>query len=563
MRNLLIIFTDEVGSTGRDCRAGADEGKILAPRHNLFTLQVATLKGKGWTVLKNVGDSLVIKHEGIANTRAKAILDLFLAWQKRHGAPEARIRVAIHGPCSNSFVSGKKLRERLACDGIPQKPLRWPSFEALEDDLFGLEMNLASRLVSLSTDHAFVISDNVLTPAVRRSLCACLRPYSYYVGPRVPVTYLKGFEEYLSFCDQPSLCKECSGCRSQKRVHWVREILPCVAEGEELSVSQFPCLIEDAKRFQAIRTILMVYTATDIATGADRPEKQTFFDGAVKAAYKRLSALVGSNGEQTAFGFHLDALFRVDQTWSGQPVRLNRQPPPVTQSGGRSAPPWLSVEAIKKDKDFACLPITFVLFSSTFDENGDRLLGACLRNSKVEASEEEVTGFQDITVKCQLLPESHLIHKRAYWHSEARKVKALYYLYYFQIRNDAPYGADQVRNFRCVSTRVGSLAPVGWGLLRGGIDGYVLYRHTGSAGDDAVVSEINKHVMVEKPITADFLSNTIPLRLQKLTLLVDQPTEEAARAVEWSSEEKWRHFIDPSADGKPASRRRSSQSTRR
>jgi hypothetical protein len=103
---LLIVFTDEVGSTRRDCSARTSAA-ILTPRLNLFSAQLDRLQDAGWRVLKNVGDSLVIRCDCNVSYIADAIYSLFLAWRDRLPSSTERLRVAISTMLlSSTVVSG-------------------------------------------------------------------------------------------------------------------------------------------------------------------------------------------------------------------------------------------------------------------------------------------------------------------------------------------------------------------------------------------------------------------------------------------------------------------------
>ena len=87
---LMIVFTDELGSTKRDCKLLSDlnnkrinvnvndyKKAIATSRVNLFNNQIKRLGDYGgkWTVIKTVGDALIISLNATASKDLKNIAD--------------------------------------------------------------------------------------------------------------------------------------------------------------------------------------------------------------------------------------------------------------------------------------------------------------------------------------------------------------------------------------------------------------------------------------------------------------------------------------------------------
>lgn len=527
--DLLIVFTDEVGSTARDCGA-VSEDQILAPRIALFSDQLACLSGNGWKVLKSVGDALVIKYEGDPDSIAQAIHSIFLSW-KRCLTSGTRFRVAVHCPVTPSLATGANLRTGLTQLGHPDPPALWPSFSSLDDDLFGLEMNLAARLASLPTGNAFVMSEHVLAKKEIRDRLRSFLTEEYYISPRVPVTNLKGFEGYLTFdgVTAATAQEENSG----RQLFWVHEILP------KTSVAGHSSLIADSRCFQVMRTIIAPYVLADKKNSKKPLPKLPHLDFATKLAEVRLRELLGSEETSTAFGYHSDALFLITETWEGPPARLDRSAPKKA--------PLLRTSQNSKTEEYAQFPTTHILFSSTFSDAVDRLF-----SEKIRTGEKTDSPHNDIEVTSTLLSESHSILKRSCWLPNAfPEGKMIYYLLIFQVKNTAMFSPDDVRTFEKIDNRLENLEPVSWGILRGGADGYVLYRAENDGGRDRKYIGALNTSCNQSPTPDSFLSRTIPLLVHKLELVWSQKVPELSQAKEFSDNQHWQHFMDPKRADKP------------
>jgi hypothetical protein len=168
------------------------------------------------------------------------------------------------------------------------------------------------------------------------------------------------------------------------------------------------------------------------------------------------------------------------------------------------------------EQEFAEFPPTHVLFSSTFDDDVDRLLGYRLKKEKLEDFPAEDIP-DDIKVTGELSFESQSIFERARWAPDAfNQQSEAYYLLVLQVKNSAPYPPDDWRNFGGVDQAVAGLRPLGWGLLRGTADGYVLYGASSvHGGDTARIGQLDGQCR-QDPNKRSFLSRIIPLWVHKL-----------------------------------------------
>lgn len=146
-QDILIVFTDEVGSTNRDLALDTPQD-ILRPRKELFFAQLSQTRPPDWTVLKSVGDSLVFCFKGA--TLSDGIMAICRAWRSfNNGNSTTRMRVAIHSPTrgvDEVIAHGCTLRTQLKTM-LKHKSINvllkdvWPSHLSLKADIFGMAMN--------------------------------------------------------------------------------------------------------------------------------------------------------------------------------------------------------------------------------------------------------------------------------------------------------------------------------------------------------------------------------------------------------------------------------------
>jgi len=532
--DLLIVFTDEVGSTKRDCRLHEPED-IIAPRSALFGIQLKNLEPMGWSVLKNVGDSLVLKFNPeplTAEAVAKAVYSMFLAWEKRLDKATEQLRVAVHRPLTPRFASGELLHLRLTESVANDRIRLWRSFDSLRDDLFGLEMNLAARLAGLPSGNAFIVSESVLTGndgLVAQALSGLLGD-KYYLGPRVPITNLRGFDGYLLFDGIVQGEMTNYDQTTEAFSLWAREILP------RTIVEQHHSLIADSRRHQVIRTIMISCAAKDITEVSRIVSPIPHQEFGLKLAENGLKQLLQDG---SALSFHADALFKIEATWEGRPARLDRTVTPTKQ-------PWLRrSESLER----VLLPTSHILFTSAFDESVDDLVSLRIKKTKLSHIRRS-----KIQIECTLVSESNLVFKKTCWQPNAIDTLSSSYFYYiliFQIKSNNICTPNEVWPFQFVEESVADLEPVSWGMLRGRADGYILYRApkvnlTAMDGDKSRVEEMADLFKLDPAEErSPFLAWTIPLILHKLSFVWKQPVPELRSANEFRDNENWRLFIEP------------------
>ena len=179
---LMIVFTDELGSTKRDCellsdlsnkriKVSAYKKAIATSRVNLFNNQIKRLGDYGgkWTVIMTVGDALIISLNATANKDLKDIADsclgaLFNIWE--HSKATGKIRVACHLTDSDEIILGIDYPELKRCfkgkkGGKAYLDLK-PVSKSIQADMFGPAMNMCARLASIPKASLFVVSRELM-----------------------------------------------------------------------------------------------------------------------------------------------------------------------------------------------------------------------------------------------------------------------------------------------------------------------------------------------------------------------------------------------------------------
>lgn len=203
--NLLIVFTDEVGSTSHQEIMTPEEVKNSTVDH--FTRIVNALYKTTAQIVKNIGDSLLIKYE------EEDLIKIISALAKcRHGGTR-KIRIAAHLEKKDNILQGNDVKLCLE-DRLEAKKLNiWPKhvFESLKFDIFGRGVNLAARFAGVPREDIFIISDSVFEEILRigrqknlieKDLSLQEIPFAFTsqllkgirISPPIPIVYLKGLQ---------------------------------------------------------------------------------------------------------------------------------------------------------------------------------------------------------------------------------------------------------------------------------------------------------------------------------------------------------------------------------
>jgi len=200
---ILIVFTDEKGSTARDVQCPSPED-ILHRRVSLFSNQVRMLSTKEWLVLKNVGDQLILRcdrgdsdNRVLKNKIVSCLKNLYDAWKSQ--PLRDRLRIAVHSPdfSEKRWASGDHLLEKLQ-NTFEELTTLWPSCTHLRNDIFGYEMNLAARLVTIATDALFIISEKIVKLCEEDFLREEISKWESGLSKKIPLINIKGFEEVFN-----------------------------------------------------------------------------------------------------------------------------------------------------------------------------------------------------------------------------------------------------------------------------------------------------------------------------------------------------------------------------
>lgn len=528
----LIIYTDEVGSTFRDTTLTTKE-EILGPRVDLFGAHLCCLpsedgKKKEWRILKSVGDQLILTFNGNSDSVVDAVLCLFNAWKERIVA-ESTIRVAVHRPMTVRFARGSHLLERLKEEHDDLETV-WPSADStLPDDLFGLEMNLAARLVSLPAGNAFLMSSQVLAKVSTAKLNAFeqeLTDNGFLLSPLIPVSRLKGFETVFGLDGQPK-----EGKYSMQEL-WVQEILP------NQKLDKHKPLIYDSKSYQKVRTIIpSCYlnekngsTVTAKKWGNDhRTLKKEIIDELVNHLIKQ--------EEETGFNYHTDYLFSIEKSWKGLEPTFFRKKEDKKDKKTK----WLSVNNVSEE-------IMYLLFTSCFGENVDELLDRKIREEEII---KQWNVNRDISANGYLLSESQVINKRAHWvasENETGHSDACQYFYLdFQFK-DSVGAADNFIHYTYLKEGLllenMNLELLACGMLKGKADGFIIFKvHSyENLTDNNIVEVIDK--TCRKVPDESFFTRLLPLILHKISMKWMQNRKSLIDVISHKKIDDWLYEVD-------------------
>jgi len=175
---LLIVFTDELNSTARDLKYLKElhesgdvtkyKSELKNSRAELFSHQINNLDNHGekWTVIKTVGDSLIISLNAEDARSLKDITDkclgsLFNIWKS--SSDKHKIRIACHLTNSREIITGKESPEITKCfKGKDAHLVLSPVLNSIDTDMFGPAMNKAARLASIPKGSLFVVSQELM-----------------------------------------------------------------------------------------------------------------------------------------------------------------------------------------------------------------------------------------------------------------------------------------------------------------------------------------------------------------------------------------------------------------
>ena len=522
-QNLLIVYTDEVGSTRRDLRKYLDTS-ICGPRIKLFRRQLEAINKRqdaNWKVLKSVGDSLVLSYRG--GNATSAVTALFDAWKNLTALKNGKVckimRVAIHKPLTRRWADGKLVKRRLF-ETLGKNGLAvWKSYDSLDDDLFGMEMNLAARLASLPSDAAFVVGENVLDGRkTRQQVVTYLGRFGYALGPSIPVACLKGFNDYIG------LNGVCLDGEKEAAELWCTEVL------KKNGRNNHRPLLLDSHQFSTWRAVVAKAEIQDRRGRQVQAPHEGDLPEITKVADEALRDLCGAGKELKAFGFHTDMVYEVAESWQGPAASQNRACPPV-KIGDRPVQ-WL--DRVPKSTG---LVLTHMILSSVFDENVDRLMSKCVsahpfvkapykHNSRQLAVSLRTESMRVFGHPCWIRPKTRS--------KQAKQLNSITWMIVFQVKGSLPIPPDSPDVFDVVGETdwPDDLYPVGWGLVMGQADGYVLLHRRSSVArpvnDDELVKEIEARCKKGEDAGC-FLSQIIPLHVRKLTgpVTPDLPSEVA------------------------------------
>lgn len=448
---LLIVFTDELGSTTKDenefktvrsdpTRASEYKRSLISRRCQQFGMLVNKLLATDAFVVKNVGDALVItlcsKHGD--PSLIKCLKALFEAWE----CLESTIRVAVHISPISALATGDALEpagflallREYAPNFTEQDVQRmWPALGLIAYDVFGAPMNRAARLAGVPQGAQFVVSEEVAASLVS------LPPPEKSWSDRVRAGRTKLEAEFNAVSDMVPLVR----VRNVDGVTfndpwWVIEIRP---------YGKPPALIHQFKSVQAIRVIEIAGDVLD--------------DQNISAANNLINSWVGDS--LSCATFFVDLVFVVRTAWAGHDIRRDRR-------HDKSLEVWTPRDANQRKRR-----AVYVVFSGCPDIATDE----SLRRARMAQSADD----------WRLEPTTLRVYQQIrYWFSDpgaSLPIDKGYYLLEFQVKSGT-VRPDSSRVFKDIKQKYlsGSLHTLGYGLLEGETDGFVLFHATGKTDEE-------------------------------------------------------------------------------
>ena len=515
---LVIVITDEVGSTPRDedLRKKKDEQEIteeeykdrlLKSRQYLFSNQIRglTQPTSGWTVVKTVGDSLIISlkpnsREDVRDNLLECLDSLLKVW-KEFGR---ELRVACHLTYLEDILTGKKELEPLKQSiqrSSPESVILDPILTSIESDIFGSAMNLAARLASIPKEGLFVVSQEVMeeistSKYLREQIILKRVPFELKFSSNkmigwaypVPVINVKGFAEKYT------------------TPMYVWEI---VLQGSE---KEYRSLRVQFKEFQSLKVVVASYKAP-IVLDKNHPWEEdacTTFENRLK-----------DNPCPLFIDFVLE-LKNQHQLFDPNMLRdFDHQLEKLKQNKRN----WQDVLIEVREKG-DLIPY-YVMFTTVPDIESNKKLRYFF-TPKDENKDESWT-FQHISFD---------IYESLKVEYEEEKTFKKYFLLLFQIQKKHANKADDwKRFFKEKDSSLLSIYPVdryhtyttiACGLIKGEIDGFVLF--ASDSGDNNCMGTLEEYITTDI-IQGKFFSKMAPIFLYDLKLIPPFPFPENIKDI--------------------------------
>jgi len=484
-----IIRVDEVGSTALDEKAGPP--KILARRAKLFGWVIGHLAkaSKQTRVIKNVGDELIIRcdHKEDVRQVISALINLVehppqekkktgkvAATRKRKDRSHTGIRIAVHGNDLYAGFASQKEVDKFV-DELRKYAAQVATRVSLADidavsgtlkaslinDVFGPAINRASRLSQVSKAPILIASDEVLTVLHDILSSGSESSSGTHViewSHPVPLFALKGVDTFNY--DHPWL------------IYQLRTALPSPSRKSTTARRLFDLEVE-ASGFQALREVHVKFYGS-VA------ENST----AYKDAKKRVrSQLIGNINYPNASSHCVDVIFEVIRQWRVRPYPTDR-----------IANQWINsnfhFEEVGLRPQFR--PVFFA-FTSVLDEKHDRELRDKL--SEPKSKSRKGLGWDTNVV-------TNYIYGRGKWQGQQIWNKSnIFALVRCFVSEDFFECAEKINKLFENKPRPLPIASepvwncVGYGILRGATDAYLLYQYIGLQSEtDPNITEFVSHL---------------------------------------------------------------------
>lgn len=323
---VLIVFTDEVGSSRRDElfeSANQDslqsyKEKLRESRAEHFGTLIGQMKNNSWRIIKNVGDSLIIRFDhgdNIPKELLECLNALYTAWKKfnekwrefyeqwcrtsterwegyRPNKCPTGLRIAVHLAKSDEVLVDNdldNLRNTIKkVANVKKMNNVWPSFTpSIKYDIFGRAMTTAARLIGLTETPLFIVSENVVKKIGEENFNNTMNKLDSSIRclPSIPLIYIKGLDTVRY--DNP---------------FYIRE----VTNYEE------PSLVAETKRIQAIRIIFLGFGQGTVPID-ELDNVTTILSSRIRDQNKPMS-------------YYVDVALNIKRMWTCPPLRDDRLP---------------------------------------------------------------------------------------------------------------------------------------------------------------------------------------------------------------------------------------------
>jgi len=500
---VVIVITDELESVSKD-KSANNKQELVERRKELFVKQVKSLvePGSGWTVIKSVGDSLIIRLDLTKGQLAKSLKCCLrsllnaqtLLYNKNEDATKAGpIRIAVHFTYLEKIVTGqelKPLKKALQDRKMPSGVILEPFLNSIEYDIFGSDMNRAARLASIPEKGLFVVSDEVMDNLCNKKQKETDSPLELKLDRKTfawarafPLTDIKGFTKYTY------------------RFPWpIWEIIPHKTNQNSLFY-----LGPQLKELQAIKVVVAKLHTVEAKTLAVQSFQKILRDNRCPL-YVDLVFKIKHHHELFASVRNR----KFDEQIAALKDKIAALKDKITAPKNKAV---IWKEEISEE--IAGLISCYIMFTSVPNIRVNRQLREYFAPKDAKNPE---WSFQLVSYD---IYESFKINSCLKENKDLTSCK-YFFLLLFQIRNDFAKDADNLRRFfeekqeepLLIQNGYGDILPFAYGLIEGDVDGFVLF---GANGRGTNLAERLREIIQNNVLLASgFFTKVAPISLYEL-----------------------------------------------